>query len=138
MVASTICKFFFHAFVLKQKVGPKIQAHSMRVSHLWATTYLNNQIEDKKGDSHVNYRVESHNGEVVLVPISDEEYFAHSAKCRKANPQEKVYEINATGNYNEVYDYLLRHPEVDAKAYKKQHLKMGYVLANVRDLEPGE
>jgi len=26
--------FFFHAFVLKQKVEPKIQAHSMRISHL--------------------------------------------------------------------------------------------------------
>jgi len=26
--------FFFHAFVLKQKVEPKIQAHSMRISSL--------------------------------------------------------------------------------------------------------
>jgi len=34
VVVLTVCKFFFHAFVLKQKVEPKIQAHSMRVSHL--------------------------------------------------------------------------------------------------------
>jgi len=31
--------FFFHSFVLKQKVEPKIQAHSMRVSHLCGKSF---------------------------------------------------------------------------------------------------
>ena len=33
-VVCAVCIFPFHAFVLKQKVEPKIQAHSMRISSL--------------------------------------------------------------------------------------------------------
>ena len=39
VVVLALRKVIFHAFVLKQKVEPKIQAHSMRISHLCGKSF---------------------------------------------------------------------------------------------------